>query len=483
MRRGFPDMQKRFSGLENSLLKTFWFSGMLSIAIVQASAQSVTLAWNPSTNTDVAGYNIYYGSASGTYTNTVSVGNVTNAVVSGLVEGTIYYFAAKTVSSSGVESGFSNEASYAVPYQLPTLNAISNVTINENAAPQTVSLTGISSGTSNGSQTVIVGAISSNPALIPNPIVNYSSPSSTGTLTCQPTPNASGTATITVTVNNGQPQNNIVTRYFNVTVNASSQPPTMNPIGNFTVKENARPQVIQLTGISAGTGNGARPLNISVVSSNPKVILAPIVSYVNPNTTGQLTINPAPNASGAVIITVILNNGAANNNITEQTFSVAVVSSASPPKITTQPTNMVAAAGQVATFSVKATGTGLVYQWQYNSVNLPNATNAVLTLANVAPNEAGSYSVNVSNSGGQANSTPAALTVSGTTAASLTSAVRSSSGFSFAVNGTPGYKYAVQASTNMVDWVSLETNTAPFLFVDSNASHFGQRFYRTAYLP
>ena len=61
------------------------------------------------------GYNVYYGGASGNYTNTLSAGNATNATISGLVKGTTYYFAATTYSSSGVQSPFSNEVSYSVP--------------------------------------------------------------------------------------------------------------------------------------------------------------------------------------------------------------------------------------------------------------------------------------------------------------------------------------------------------------------------------
>ena len=79
-------------------------------------SQSVTLAWSPVTNSDLAGYNVYYGSVSRIYTNTVSVGNVTNVTVSGLSEGSSYYFAATALSISGLESDFSDEVSYTVPY-------------------------------------------------------------------------------------------------------------------------------------------------------------------------------------------------------------------------------------------------------------------------------------------------------------------------------------------------------------------------------
>jgi hypothetical protein len=84
-------------------------------------AQSVTFAWNPVTNANLAGYNIYYGSVSHSYTNVISVGNVTNATISGLVAGGTYYFAATTLSTSGLESGLSDEVSYTVPDAVPMI--------------------------------------------------------------------------------------------------------------------------------------------------------------------------------------------------------------------------------------------------------------------------------------------------------------------------------------------------------------------------
>ena len=76
--------------------------------------QSVTLAWDPSTSPEVAGYNLYYGGASQTYTNMVAVGGATNATVSGLLPGARYFFAVTAIDISGLESDFSNEISYQV---------------------------------------------------------------------------------------------------------------------------------------------------------------------------------------------------------------------------------------------------------------------------------------------------------------------------------------------------------------------------------
>jgi len=88
---------------------------LAALSTTVQAGQSVTLAWNRSADPIVAGYNIYYGGTSGTYTNMVNAGNATNATISGLVQGRTYYFAATTYSSLGVESSISSEASYTVP--------------------------------------------------------------------------------------------------------------------------------------------------------------------------------------------------------------------------------------------------------------------------------------------------------------------------------------------------------------------------------
>jgi Fibronectin type III domain len=77
------------------------------------AAGSVTLTWQPSSSPDVTGYYIYYGLNSGAYDNEISAGDATSVVISNLVEGATYYFAA--TSHDGGESPFSNEASYTVP--------------------------------------------------------------------------------------------------------------------------------------------------------------------------------------------------------------------------------------------------------------------------------------------------------------------------------------------------------------------------------
>ena len=92
----------------------FAFLGILFSSAQFGNAADVSLQWDASPSPEVAGYRIYFGVASGTYTNAVSVGTVTTATISGLVTGTKYYFAATAFDAAGDESEFSNEASHTV---------------------------------------------------------------------------------------------------------------------------------------------------------------------------------------------------------------------------------------------------------------------------------------------------------------------------------------------------------------------------------
>lgn len=100
---------------EVSLMSLFVGIGIVASSLPALASQSVQLNWSPSSSPDVVGYNIYYGEASGDYTNEISVGNTTNVTISGLLDSATYYFAARTINSSGAESVYSIPTSYVVP--------------------------------------------------------------------------------------------------------------------------------------------------------------------------------------------------------------------------------------------------------------------------------------------------------------------------------------------------------------------------------
>ena len=73
------------------------------------SGGSAIVTWNANPESDLAGYRVFYGTSSRNYPNSISVGKVTSATISGLTIGTKYYFALKAVDTSGNLSGYSAE--------------------------------------------------------------------------------------------------------------------------------------------------------------------------------------------------------------------------------------------------------------------------------------------------------------------------------------------------------------------------------------
>ena len=138
-------------------------------------------------------------------------------------------------------------------------NEISDVDLLEDADAAALAVTGVIFGGGE-SQTTRMTAVSSNPAVIPNPVVSYESSSATGSLTLTPSPNQSGTSTITVSVESGGLDNDIATaadnatfsRTFDVTVNPVNDPPTIDEVLDQLVSEDSGTHVVDLAGITHG---------------------------------------------------------------------------------------------------------------------------------------------------------------------------------------------------------------------------------------
>lgn len=77
------------------------------------SPTTATLSWDPVTDPTLGGYNIHIGTASGLYTRTITVGDLTSYTVDGLTIGTTYFFAVTSYNSAG-ESAPSNEVSKSI---------------------------------------------------------------------------------------------------------------------------------------------------------------------------------------------------------------------------------------------------------------------------------------------------------------------------------------------------------------------------------
>ena len=104
---------KPWSLLRRSLLGIGTASILLgSFSVAQAATQSVSLAWNTTTDPSVVGYNVNYGTSSGSYTQTLNAGSTASATVSNLAAGQTYYFVVTARNAAAQNSLVSNQVSF-----------------------------------------------------------------------------------------------------------------------------------------------------------------------------------------------------------------------------------------------------------------------------------------------------------------------------------------------------------------------------------
>jgi fibronectin type 3 domain-containing protein len=79
---------------------------------ISAGASIPSLEWDPNPESYVAGYNVYSGEKSRTYTRIIDVGLQTSLPLTNLTPGVTYYFAVTAYDSNRLESPFSDEVFY-----------------------------------------------------------------------------------------------------------------------------------------------------------------------------------------------------------------------------------------------------------------------------------------------------------------------------------------------------------------------------------
>ena len=227
----------------------------------------------------------------------------------------------------------------------PTLGAIDDLAIDEDADEQSVDLDGITAGGGEG-QTLRVTASSGNTDLIEGPVVTYSSDDLTGSLTFTPLADQSGAATITITVEDAGLDGDLETatdnasfsQTFEVAVTAVNDAPTLDGLDDLTIDEGAEQQTVDLTGITAGGGEH-QTLQVTASSDQPDLIEDPAVTYTSAEQTGSLTFQPVADQSGTATITVTVKDGgldgdletATDNASFSQAFEVIVESTNRAP--------------------------------------------------------------------------------------------------------------------------------------------------------
>ena len=210
---------------------------------------------------------------------------------------------------------------------------------------------------------------------------------------CQFTPSTSGVYRVDIS-------------YLNATGGANPANATVSyfiPVGSLTAQTITFPAIANHLFTDppfalAATASSGLPVSYSV-QSGPATLSGNLVTLTGAD--GTVTIRATQNGSGTFNVAPYV----------DRSFTVS--STPTPVAIAAQPQGQTVYVGTSATFTVVASGIPLpTYQWRKDGTAIAGANSPALVLANVQSGDAGSYTVDVSNSlPSTATSVPALLTV------------------------------------------------------------------------
>jgi len=213
------------------------------------------------------------------------------------------------------------------------------------------------------------------------------------------------------------------------------------------------------------TATGTAPLTYQWKKNNSAISGATSASYTTPATAASDN-----NAQFAVTVT---------NSVNSVTSNAATLTVNVPPSITTQPANQTVTAGQTATFSVAATGTGTMsYQWKKNGANIGGATSTSYTTpATIASDNGAQFTVTVTDNAGNVTSNAATLTVNvpasiTTQPANQTVTAGQTAKFSVTASGTAPMTYQWSKNGTTIGGATAASYTTPATVASDNNAKF-----------
>jgi PKD repeat protein len=212
---------------------SFCFVMMLMLLSHSALAGTINLAWDASTSPNVGGYIVSYGNTSKSYSFNVDVGNKTAYQLTGLQDGSTYFFAVKAYNTTKtIQSAYSNEISAKIaPAVALSVDFTADTTSGTDSL--VVSLKGTATGTINSWQWNF-GDASLAAANTQNAVVTYNNP---------------GTYSVSLTVTDTSGKSLTVTKSNFITVLASP------PVANFTSSATSGYAPLIVTFNDTSTGN------------------------------------------------------------------------------------------------------------------------------------------------------------------------------------------------------------------------------------
>jgi regulation of enolase protein 1 (concanavalin A-like superfamily) len=272
----------------------------LAMMVCSAAASAVGLRWNPNPEPDIANYRVNYGTSSGVHPLAVDAGLNTRVSITGLQEGTTYYFVVTAINAEGLESEPSDEVFYQVP--VPSGGPVAD---SKSVSTQEDAPVGI-----------VLSATATNPSSLTYAIVSGPTKGTlSGTapnLTYTPSADFSGTDSFTYKANDSVTDSNIAT--VSITINPVNDAPVALARSATTPEDT--PVAVTL---SASDKEG-QTLSYVIVSGPSKGSL----SGNAPN----LTYTPSADFSGTDSFTYKANDSVADSNIATVSITINPVNDA-----------------------------------------------------------------------------------------------------------------------------------------------------------
>jgi hypothetical protein len=366
---------------------------------------------------------------------------------------------ASRTNNAGTTATFTVVASGTAPSYQWMKNSIK---IN-NATNATLTLSNVQDGDA-ASYTVYVSNAAGNQTSTPATLTVIDPP----VITSEPasrTNNAGTTATFTVVASGTAPNYQWMKNNININ-NATNATLTLNNVqdgdaASYTVyvsnaagNQTSTPATLTVIDPPVITSQPESVTNIATTTATFTVIATGTVpAYQWFNGTNQLADGGKISGATSNVLTISNVLGADQGSYSVVVSNAAGVVTSSnallvviDPAILDQPVGVTNIEGSTVAFSVTAVGTQpLGYQWQQDGDEVEGATNATLTISNIADSDSGTYTVIITNSVGSITSAPAILVTVPplivSQPASLAVLVGQPASFTVGVNGALPFSY------------------------------------------
>jgi hypothetical protein len=255
---------------------------------------------------------------------TYTVGSATDGTLTGTAPDLTYTptgdFAGSDSFTFTVNDGIVDSADGTVSITIsavndaPTLDAVSDVSVDEDNAPADVALTGVDEGggADEDSQTLTLTATSSDTSVLADPTISGTTLSFATAVA-----DANGSVTVTVTVDDGETSDNTTSQAFTVTVGPVNDTPALVTTGAQSTDEDT-PLTVTVTAPDADGDT----VTFTAVSDNTDVV----VTLANEASTSvDLTMTATADYNGSADITVTADDGTGEDNATAaETFTLTV---------------------------------------------------------------------------------------------------------------------------------------------------------------